>query len=98
MEAINQLLKNTSTSTSTRLNTSTSSVKNRNEVARTANYLNELLQPSDDSMNLFNKFAWLYDESSLIRLAVEAKETDKRGSPTRLFVWLVKKNLGYSCA
>ena len=93
MNQVNQILKNTSTST--RVNTSTSSVKNRNEVARTVSYLNELLQPPDDSINLFNKFAWLYNESSLIRLAVEAKETDKRGSPTKLFVWLVKRDLGY---
>jgi len=89
----------TSTSKSTTLNTSTRGSyepNKRQQVQKTAAYLESILKPVDNSLPLFMKFAWQFSEGALTKLAIEAKETDKQGSPTRLFVYLVKKELGYA--
>jgi len=91
------------TSTSNSISNSTrnnividTSTSQRQQVKRIADYLESILEPRDNCSPLFMKFAWMYPEATLIKLATEARETDKQGSPTRLFVFLVKKELGYT--
>lgn len=76
-------------------NSNITSVKTGNEVRRIAIYLNDLLKPDHDMLEAFMKYAWRYEESILVRLAVTAKERDKQGNPAKLFNFLVKDELGY---
>lgn len=95
MQSSKEILDSTSiTSKNNNINTSITSRR----VQRLSALLHEILKPKDNCTYLFYKFAWKYEENSLIRLANEARETDKQGCPTRLFVYLVKKELGYEKA
>lgn len=71
------------------------SVKQGEEVRRIAYYLNELLKPDHDMLSIFMKYAWRYEEAMLVRLAITAKERDKRGNPAMFFNFLVREELGY---
>jgi hypothetical protein len=84
-------IKKSNTNTS---NTSTK-LKNRSNVQRIANYLQELLKPERDNTLLYMKYAWAYEEGLLIRLANEAIERDKYGNPAKFFNYLVRAELGY---
>ncbi len=66
-----------------------------NSVQATAQYLAEILSAKESSMPVLYKFSWAYDKDTLTRLAGIAKESDKNGTPIKLFVWLVREELGY---